>query len=281
MDRQLVGVLSICLVISTIITLFIVGERSRGIELVENQFPEAVPRSKDKGTFTFHHGIVSRQDFESLSMEFFCLRKTQSNITAGVEDFTLERALEEIPKLSTLYAMARNLGFRSSVETIDVDYHGIPGTLRLVDFSPIFASFAPAGVKQCIEGGRGGFVASPSATVSFAFLFDNEGRPVSCYEGERDFFLDRDLVLADLYLRRNEDGHSYTSSRIVQQPEGHGMTDAPKGHLLFERVRRDDRFEVGFSVNSPWLPSSLRVVQVLHVVGNLDDHLFQANFIGR
>lgn len=279
MDRRLAGVLAICLVVSTTITLFVIGERASGATVVENAFPDALYRSREKSTLTFHHGAVSRQRFVSVAMDFYALEKTDANLTLDLDDCTLDRLSEVIPKISVLSYMAKSLGTGPNLLTLNVKRENRGMALKLVDFTNVFEGFAPMGTLQFPEGARS-FTASPSPTLCFAFLFDGSGKLNSTYEGIRDFFFDRDMTVENLFIRRNEVTSSFTSSRPAPQPEGKRLLDAPKlGHVAFEEVDRDDRLEVGFSVNPMWLPGRVRTVQLIMVRGDCRLLYNQANFI--
>ncbi len=280
MDRGFAGVLAICIVLSTTITIFIAGEKAHGITLVENRYPGSIYGSKEKGTFEFHHGMVCRQDYMVLEIGFYLLGRTEMNLTLTLEDATPSQLADKVPKISALNQMGRWLGADPLVLTSEIETDDQMATLILLDFTEVFDAFAPKMIKQFPEGARS-LVTSPFATLAFAFVFDDSGELTFCYEGIRDFFLGRELLLADLYIRRNDETHSYTSSRMAPQPKGERMLDAPKrGKLFFEDVRRDDRFEIGFSVNSAWVSGSLQALQLIRILGDSQQVLLQASFIG-
>jgi hypothetical protein len=74
---------------------------------------------------------------------------------------------------------------------------------------------------------------------------------------------------------------SYTSCREAPQPEGSRILDAPReGGSLFSGVERDDRLEVGFSVNSAWIPPGLSVLQLVRILGDLEETVVLLNLMG-
>lgn len=279
MDRRLAGILAICLVLSTTITLLLIGEKSSGATIIENLFPDAIYRSRDRGSLTFHHGMVSRQRFATLTMDFYALRKTDLNLTLDFDEATLGSLSEDLAEISALSQASRELDIEPMFLTMEVEMDDRRMRLKLLDFTNVFDGFAPSEVKQFPQGMGGSLYASPSPTLCFAFLFDDSGRLDSTYEGVRDFFFDRDLTVADLYFRRNDETSSFISSRLGPQPEGRRVLDAPRGHLAFDNVGRDDRLDVGFSVNSLWLPGRIRMVQLILVYGDGCPLYTQANFI--
>jgi hypothetical protein len=279
MDRRFIGIVIICIVFSTVFTLFIIGERSRGITLVENIYPNSVYRSRDRGAFPFQLGVVFRQNFESAIVDFYALRKAYLNTTIS-RDVTLED-LGKLPKISTIIEITNAFEFDPEVTTIEAERKNESVSIKLLDFSGIFEGFSPSGVPNFAEGARSGLISSPSPTLVFAFVF-NESGFTDYYEGIRDFFLDRELLLSDLYIRLNDDVSSFTSSRMSYQPVGQRMLDAPKGgRLELSGIERDDRLEVGFSVNSAWVPiGGLSVLQIMIIEGDLDSEYYLSNFVG-
>jgi hypothetical protein len=67
---------------------------------------------------------------------------------------------------------------------------------------------------------------------------------------------------------------------LTEQPEGIRLLDAPPGRLVFAEVERDDRIEIGFSLNAAWLTGSPRVIQLVLVSGDSERVLSEANMIG-
>ena len=68
---------------------------------------------------------------------------------------------------------------------------------------------------------------------------------------------------------------------MAAQPEGRRILDAPRGgRLLSTEVDRDEGFEIGFSVNAAWLEGEMPLLQIIRVVGDLNEILFLANFVG-
>lgn len=277
MDRRLIGVLTICLVFSTTVTLLIVGERSKGATILENRFPDKLYRSRTKGSFTFHYGLVSRQSFEVLTLDFYALRRIDRNLTLDLDQSSLEELGKRIP--SGLWNMTSALGIPPMFLGFETRLGDEAMTLKLLDFSRVFEGIMPRGVVQYPET-HGAIATSPSPTVCFAFIFDSSGRLNSSYEGVRDFFFDRELTLTNLYFRQNENVSSFVSYRSTPQPVGRRLLDSPwPAHLAFYDIKRDDRIEVGFSVNSIWLEGNVNMVQIILVHGNEDLLFSQANFI--
>jgi hypothetical protein len=280
MDRRLLGILSICVVISSVFTLFIIGERTKGITVVENIYPKSIYRSRNKGVFPFQYGVVFRQDFAFVETEIFTLRKTQLNETPGSDVTSVDDFLF-LPGMPALIEMGSMLGMSPELLIIEGERKNQSVTIKLLDFSEIFEGFSPSGLPKFAEGARSGLIVSPAPTLVFAFVY-NESGFVDYYEGVRDFFLDRELLLSDMYIRLNDDVSSFTSSRMSIQPVGQRMLDAPKGGILaLNDIERDDRLEVGFSVYSAWVPrEGMRILQIVIVRGDLDSMYNLSNFVG-
>jgi hypothetical protein len=280
MDRRLIGILAICVVFSTLFTLFIIGERSSGITLVENIYPSSVYQSRVRDAFPFQYGVVFRQNYASVVADFYTLRRAHLNVTVAPEDATLE-GLAKLPEISTLVDVSKVFDYAPVIMTIGAERKNESVSIKLLDFSGIFDGFAPFGLPKFVEGARSGIIASPGATLAFAFVF-NESGFIDYYEGVRDFFIERELLLSDMYIRLNDDVASFTSSRMSTQPVGQRILDAPKGgRLKLVDVERDDRLEVGFSVNSQWVPrEGMRILQIMAIRGDLDSEHVQSNFVG-
>jgi hypothetical protein len=273
MDRRFVGILSICVVISTVFTLFIIGESTKGITVVENIYPQSIYRSRNKGVFPFQYGVVFRQDYASIRIQLFTLRRTMLNETP--EDFFY------LPGMPTLYEMGDFLGRPGELRYFRGEKKNQSVTIQLLDFSGILDGFSSSGISKFPEGARSGLITSPDPTLVFA-LVRNESGFVEYYEGVRDFFLDRELLLSDMYIRVNDDVSSFTSSRMSYQPVGKRILDAPKGGVLeLEGIERDDRLELGFSVNSAWVPiEGMNILQIMIIEGDLIPVYILSNFVG-
>ncbi len=271
-DRRLAGILVICVVISTIFTAFLSGEKDRGITVVENAHPDRIHRSREQGSYQFQVGLVSREDFEVLEIDHYCLSITDRNVSLRLEDADLDGMSESFPALSVIRRMCESLGGEPDMLDVNLVLDGEAVTFRMVDFTDPFLAFAPDQIRQFPYGTRAGLATSPNPAMAFGVLFDGAGDPILYCEGVRDFFMDKELLLSDLYVRRNDEVASYTSCREAPQPEGLRILDAPRGgRLIHSAVKRNERFEVGFTVNAAWVPTGISIIQMVRISGNMEE----------
>jgi len=255
------------------------ARRTRGTTILENRFPQKLYRSRTRGSFTFHQGLVCRQSFEVLTMDFYALRRMDLNLTHDADSSSFEGLARAIPRISQLWNMTEDLGVSPALLVFDTEVGNEAMTLKLLDFSGVFEGVKPKGVTAFSET-HGTVPMSPNPTVCFAFLFDSSGKLNSAYDGVHDFFFDKELTLLNRYFRKNDNVSSFASYRSADEPAGRRLIDSPwPAHLAFRNVEKDDRIEIGFSVNSAWLEGSVEMVQIILAKGNENLIFAQINFI--
>lgn len=241
MERiELIGMLLIAVVGSTVVTLLIQGGTDIPLELLEDDFPETIPAGQ-RSTHEISVSFVLRRPAESLALDFDCLynvtRKEGEPVEGAVKNTQI--CLDLLDQIGAPYVQ----------QEIEVD--GGEGTLY--DLSAAFSVFAPES-------------AVISATTVFC-IADVDGSPFA-FRGVSDFFRNRNRSLDSIRLSRNEIAKTYLTLEGGQAERGSGNTvmDAPLlGRNEYRDIRQDDRFSARLMVNSIGVPGHLGMMEVLRL----------------
>jgi len=277
LDRSLLGTILIALVISTLITIFIVGERGGPYLLVKNEY-----RAAEKGRFIIGQTLLAKEPIAHLRLSYFCL-VNRTDLIAGIDaSGSPEDVCARIPSLGSYLDISR-AGFRAPKVShfriqlprwvdgdrlVKKDYD-----VYLYDFSQSVWQAVPSDLMHSLERPRFGRGHLWDFYNAFACLFDEDGNLTYFYEGVADFYTGRVISVEELTVQKNEEKSVYYGT-----VEGEGaenvlsVLNAPdRGIADFEGLRRNDRITVLFSIDSSKLPSingnwAVAIHQILHIV---------------
>ena len=276
-DRSLVGAVLIALVISTLVTLFIVGEKGGPYLLVRNDY-----RSAEKGRFIIGQTLLAKEPIASLELSYFCLVNRTDLLGAINRSGSPQDVCARIPSLRS-YLDISEAGFRAP----DMSHFRVQlptwvdgnrlakkeFDLYLYDFSKLVWQAVPAELMHSLERpsfGRGHLWDYYNV---FACLFDEEGNLSCFYEGVADFYTGKVISIEELTIQRNEEKSVYYGAAEHAETAGNVLSvlDAPeRGVVYYEELRRNDRLTILFSIDSSKLPSidgnwAIPIYRIVHI----------------
>ncbi len=248
-SRELVGVVLIALTASTIVTLFLVGERSRDyLEVLENTFPVQI-RHDLRNTFSV--AAIARRPVKYVQITVASLSRLDVKELGISTDRSGRDGMLSLGFISDLYGMARSLGVEPvEYEMRDVDRNKTRYLMYVLDFTDVLLPL----VEPSVLGGYWG----AGLTTIYAGLFNKTGLQ-DLYAGSRDFFSSRNSTITELSVVLNDQKQVYKRVKeLSPQDRAMGvapMLDAPGlGQAGFSDLRRDDTFRLSFSIDRATVP---------------------------
>ncbi len=237
--REIVGILLISVVASTLLTYYLRREAATPVEILDLNIPEAIPPGQ-KSVHEILAGLVLRKRVESLLLDFDCLL----NVT-GEEDPTggVEESVQVIRRLLD------SAGASYTVEEIQVE----DGSATLYDFSQAFSVLAPR-------------LATLSSTTVYCIV--EIGGEKFAFRGVSDFFVNRNCSIASLTLSKNEVPETYLTMQAGEaKAQGKpSIMEAPiLGRKGYNATSVDDRLSVRMIINSIGVPGHSGILEVLRV----------------
>jgi hypothetical protein len=281
-DSSLAAITLIVLITSALIVLTIAKEDiEERYVILKNEFPERLKAqasltSSEKMGFSF--GILLREDFTLAEIQYsiLCQRELPSLTNASV-DSDLEDIAASVPAVSMLVKETGNDIVPFSKEEVEAE-HGDE------QFEGLFFDFPV--VRMYTDP-------SLSSGVRTSFLFLEDSEETLYFQGCSDFYFNRlgglfGFVLPDgtpvrstieeLRIWRDEEATSYTSAAVV--PTGwKDIYESPDfGTVAFEDVKKNEKFSVDFTVETPERPAGL-IAQVIRVFADGELLHIQINLI--
>ncbi len=270
--RELVGILLIALTASTIVTLFMAGEKAkRNVEVLENTFPQEI---KFSGRNTFSLGLIARKPLSVLQVEFASLHANDVSSLSPERGKFGRKAVLSLSCVSTLYEMADSLGVSPIEYEMKVERNKTKRDMYVFDFSGILRRI----VGDDLLGGYAG----GGATSVYAAVFNETGIGYF-YSGFKDFFYPRNSTITELTITYNDESQTYKRQKELSKAEIQSgvptvMDAPPVGSLIFDDVKKDDTVRIAFSVDRAAVPfrDGLELIGILSE-GQADYRL--ANFM--
>ena len=254
--REIIGILLIAVVASTVVTYHLQRASDTAVEMLEEKIPERVPAG-EKTTHEISFSMVLRRGVESLILDFDCLFNAtakEGEPIQGVED-----AVQIITDLFT------DISAPYTVEEIEVD--GGSGTLY--DFSDAFSVIAPN-------------LSILSSTTVYSIV-ELDGRK-QAFRGVSDFFSNRNFSLDSITLSKNEVPEAYLTEQAGEaQAQGKpSVMDAPiLGRKEYQSTSEDDRISARLVVNSIGVGGHNGVMEVLRLTVEGEPHKSQGYLIAK
>jgi len=277
-DRSLIGVVLIALVVSTLITLFIIGEKGGPYSIVSNEY-----RSGGARRFISGITILAKKPMTYLTLSHYCLLNRTDLIENVSRKGEPEEVMERIPSLQTFLGMSEFVPPRKSNFSVRIPLW--IGREKLVekkfhvyvyDFSRIAWQAVPDEIRRSTKrpSFRGGHLWDYYDV--FACVFDEKGTLTYFYEGVADFFCGRVMSIEELSVQRNEQKTTYFGVGDEGKLAGgaRSVLEAPnRGVVTFDDVRRNDRLAVTFSIDPSRMPldptktyGQIPMYHIMHVV---------------
>jgi len=237
--REIVGILLISVVASTLLTYYLRREAATSVEILDLNIPEAIPPGQ-KSVHEISAGLVLRKPVESLLLDFDCLLNA-----TGEKDPT--RGVEESVQVTR--RLLKSVGAPYTVE--EIQFEGGPGTLY--DFSQSFSVLAPR-------------LAALSSTTVYCIV--EMGGERFAFRGISDFFVNRNYSIASLTLSKNEVPETYLTMQ-AGEAEAQGKPSIMEAPILarkgYNATSVDDRISVRMLINSIGVPGHSGILEVLRV----------------
>lgn len=277
-SRSLLGVILIALVLSTVVTLFIIGEEEGIYSVVSNEY-----RSAGGTRFISGVALLMKQPVSWLSLSHYCLMNRTELIAGRSYEGTPEEiclsvaAIEAYMNMSEFHQPKR---IHIPVEIpIWIDEETMVERefdLYLFDFSKVVWEAVPDEIMYSTD--RPVFRNSHlwDFYSTFACLFDEDGDLTYFFVGVADFYLNKILSLEELTVERNENETEYlglTEEGRIREGSPSVLTTPDRGFVLFEDLERNDRLGVKFHIDPNAMPQSRRtthgripIYQLIHIV---------------
>jgi hypothetical protein len=277
-DRGLVGVIGIALVVSTVVTLFIIGESGGPYSIVKSEYGPS-----GRGRWLAGISLLAKEPIGSLKLSHYCLMKRNDHIETVRRDGPPEEVAERIPNLKSYLDMSRNAGVEPLIHSfkVKIPRWENPSTLLqeefnlyLYDFSKLVWQAIPDDLMHSMNRpnfGRGHLWDYYNA---FACLYNEAGNLTHFFGGVSDFFLSRVIIIEELTIQKEAEKVIYHG--VAKEEVGSevlSILGSPeRGVVIFEELERNDHVSVVYSMDSSKLPlgrtglSSIPWHSVLHIV---------------
>jgi hypothetical protein len=269
-DKSLVGVIGIAIVLSTMITLFIIGERAQeDVTVLRNEFPARLSTMEQKYAFVL--SMIARKPLTEVSVQYNVLsRVALENTTTESTDQETIRA--NLPKIDSLLIESERMDITPDTWEGRVSWRNVTETLEfdmfMYDFTDMVKATAP------------NFTALDVKTTYVVWLWDN-GTIFYYFEGVSDFFYNRNRTIVDLTITHNDESEYYRAvSEIEVEGKYEQIMKAPLlGRVTFTDVEKDDRLFVIYSLKGTTIPSHSGMLQLVRVYRDGEMETFETNYM--
>jgi hypothetical protein len=263
-DRSLVGVILIAIVVSTLITIFIIGEGGE-YSIVKKIRPSWAPQRTGE-TYSFTLTMVANSNLGSVKMRHYCLMNRTDKIVDVSRSGTPEEIAERIPEIEAYLDATSNDPTLVDVSVHDVEIWEQEYELHLYDFSRVVWSSVPEGIMKSTNRPRSGIGFLWDFYDTFAVLLDKEGELSLFYQGVADFFLQKVISVKELSVEKNEEKEVYFGATVEEVEGASSIFNAPpRGVLVFEDLRRNDVIGVLFQVDGGGVPNSKGLLHITSI----------------
>jgi hypothetical protein len=263
-DRSLVGVILIAIVVSTLITLFLIGEGGE-YSIVKNVRPNWAPQRTGE-TYSFALTMVVNSNLGSMKIRHFCLINRTDKIVNISKSGTPEEIAKRIPEIEAYLGATGNDPSLVDVSVHDVEIWEHEYELHLYDFSRVVWSSVPETIMKSTNRPRSGIGFLWDFYDTFAVLLDKEGELSRFYQGVADFFLQKVISVKELSVEINEEKEVYFGATTEEVEGASSIFNAPpRGVLVFEDIGRNDVIGVLFQVDGGGVPSSKGLLHITSI----------------
>ena len=246
--REILGVALIALTASTVLTMFIIGERAESmVELLENTFPAVVSHDQRN---TFSLALIARKPTEVLEIEISSLNRVNTD-NIDIEMGVFGRAgMMSLDYIKSLMYMAEEAGVDPVEYEMDVEWNRTPHDLYVMDFTDVLVPFIGDDLLA-------GYATTGVSTI-YAGVFNETGLAL-LFSGFKDFFPLRNVTITEMSINFNDEKETFKRIKELSPAEiASGvptLLDAPSsGRLLYEDLEKDDTVRLAFSVDKSTVP---------------------------
>jgi len=276
-DRSLVGVIGIAIVLSTMITLFIIGEKAKeDVTILRDEFPSKLSTMEQKYAFVL--SMIARKPLEDVTVKYNILSRVgrdnipfiNPNKTTGAN---AEETIMNLVKIKSLMDQANYLGVGVDEWNGTVEWKNESKTYKFdmyfYDFSNVVRAFAP------------NYTVLDLRTSFAVWLNQSNGSIFYYFEGVPDYFYNRNRTIVDLTITHNDQSQYYRAvSEIEVEGKYKQIMEAPLyGTVTFEDVKKDDRLFVIYSLKGTTIPGHGGMLQLVRVYRDSELETLEANYM--
>ena len=281
-DRSLIGIILLALAVSTIITLFIIGEGGGPYSIVKSEYSSA-----GSGRWLSGLTLLAKEPIGSVRMSHYALIIRNDQIMDLDRNGTPEEICRRVRSLESYLDMVEAAGFEPDVKKFKVKIPRWEGEtmvreefdLYLYDFSRYVWQAVPDDIMYSLERPKYRFGHLYDYYNVFAGIFDDEGNLTHFLQGVADFYLNKVIIIDELTIQLNENKTTYYGVTQEEKQDELSVLIAPdRGIVTFEDLERNDRMSVVFSMDTSKFPlglggiSQVPIRSVLHIVEiNVDE----------
>jgi hypothetical protein len=276
-DRSLLGVIGIAIVLSTLITLFIIGERAEeDVTILRDEFPPRLSTMEQKYAFVL--SMIARKPLVDVTVKYNVLSDVPEVKDLPVANLTVMSTDEEtirsnLPRVESLLIEADRIGKPPDTWEEEIEWKG-PNQVHKVrmymyDFTDLLKATAP------------GFTVLNIQTTYVVWINTTNDAIARYFVGSPDYFYNRNSTIVDLTITHNDDSQYYRAvSEIEVAEEYKQIMQAPlAGTVTFEDVVKDDRLFIIYSLKGTTVPGHTGMLQLVRVYRNGELETFDTNYM--
>jgi hypothetical protein len=275
-DRSLVGIIMIALVVSTVITLFIIGEGGGPYSIIKSEYSKS-----GTGRWLIGVNLLAKEPIGSLKISHYALIKRDYPEIDPTG--TPEEVSKRIRSLESYMKAVEAVGGEPIVKKLRVQ---IPRwededtllneefDLYIYDFSEYVWQAVPDDIMYSLQRPRHRYGHLFDYYNAFGCAFDDNGNLTYFLEGVADFYVNKVIIIDELTVQLNQNKTTYYGVTKEDTPGGElSVLFAPdRGIVTFEDLERNDRISVVFSMDTSKFPldknglGQVSIQSVLHIV---------------
>jgi len=277
-DKSLIGIILIALVVSTVITLFIIGEGGGPYSIIKTEYSKS-----GTGRWLTGVNLLAKEPIGSLRISHFALINRTDLIGEIDRNGTPEEVCKRIRSLEAYLKAVEAVGGEPTIRKLRVE---IPRwedensmvreefDLYLYDFSDYVWQAVPDEIMYSLQRPRFGWGHLYDYYSAFGCAFDEDGKLTYFLEGVADFYVNKVIIIDELSVQLNQNKTTYYGvTREDTTGEERSVLFAPdRGVVTFKDLSRNDRMSVVFSMDTSKFPLDQRglhqipIRSVLHIV---------------
>ncbi len=280
--RELLGVVGIAIVLSTLTTLLIIGEGAKeDVTILSNEFPAELPPtslSTTEENYQFALKMMARKPLVDVTVRYNTLTRIEDQDITYIDPeretgSTPLETIENVRGLGTLLEMAAPLDLEPFIWNGTVEWeeankvHDLD--MYLYDFTDLVGALTPN-------------LTALGVRTSYVFCLNRStGCLVYYFEGISDYFYDRNGTIIDLTISHNDrDMRYHAVSDIEMEGRYQEVMKAPLlGRVRFEDVKKDDYLVVVFSLKGTSVPRHKGMLHAIRVYANGRLHTLETNYM--
>lgn len=274
-DRRLLGVIGIAFVLSSVITLFIIGERAKeDVTIMRNMFPPELTEAEED--FDYVLSMIARKDMEDVTVRYSILTRVYNEDLEYVDPekragSTPRETMGNLRKMEALYGMVEALNV--TIDTWNGTVIWRDGTEKR-EFDMYMYDFT-----DLARATRSDSVVLETPTIFGVWMDRDDGSVFYFFEGISDYFYDREKTMVNLKITQGDRYTYYSGAGDVEGAGELNIMESPMfGKVVFDGVEKDDRLLIMFSVEGRSIPGHPGMLQVIRIYRNEELETVKANY---